>query len=152
MNQSDPVAMSQAIWRGFTGHCPNCGQGHLFGRFLKVIDQCEVCEEPLHHQRADDFPAYLVMFFVGHIVVSLALSVEIAYTPPYWLHLVLWLPLTLVLALGLLQPTKGAVIGLQWQIGLHGFQASKDIREKKSKNAAVPVMEMTALEPAADER
>ena len=64
-----PVSLPKALWRGFTMKCPNCGQGHLFGRFLKVVDSCEVCGEDYTPQRADDLPAYLVIAIVGHLVV-----------------------------------------------------------------------------------
>jgi hypothetical protein len=56
------------------------------------------------------------------------LAVEVAYAPPTWLQLVVWLPLTLIGSLGLLQPTKGAIVALQWQAGMHGFAASKQRR------------------------
>ena len=75
--------------------CPNCGRGHLFGRFLKVADHCEACGEDFTPQRADDFPAYLVIVVVGHIVVPALLAVEMAYAPPVWLQLLIWLPVTL---------------------------------------------------------
>ncbi|QFI75142.1 DUF983 domain-containing protein [Bradyrhizobium betae] len=119
------VSLSKAMWRGFLGKCPNCGEGHMFGRFLKVADACDHCGEELFHQRADDFPAYLVMVVVGHLVVPAILAVETAYAPAIWLQLAVWLPVTLFASLALLQPTKGAIVGLQWQIGMHGFEAAK---------------------------
>jgi uncharacterized protein (DUF983 family) len=117
------------MWRGFRGRCPHCGEGHLFARFLKVADACDSCGEELFHHRADDFPAYLVIVVVGHLVVPAILAVETAYAPPVWLQLAAWLPLTLFASLALLQPTKGAVVGLQWQVGMHGFDDSKRRRE-----------------------
>jgi len=93
----------------------------MFRAFLKVADRCPACGEALHHHRADDAPAYFVILIVGHLVVPLALVVEVAYSPPYWLHAVLWLPLTIALAIGLLQPIKGAIIGWQWANYMHGF-------------------------------
>jgi uncharacterized protein (DUF983 family) len=120
-----PVSLTKAIWRGFTMKCPNCGKGKLFGDFLKVSDHCQVCAEELFHQRADDFPPYLVILVVGHAIIPAGLAVEINYAPPIWLQLLIWLPLTLVSALALLQPAKGAVVGLQWQLGLGGFEQSK---------------------------
>ena len=97
----------------------------MFRAFLKVADRCEVCGEELHHQRADDFPAYLVIVLVGHLVVPLTLYVELAWAPPYWLHAAIWLPLVLILSLGLLQPIKGMVVALQWHAGMHGFAGAK---------------------------
>jgi uncharacterized protein (DUF983 family) len=114
--------------RGFRCRCPNCAKGHLFGRYLKVADHCEACGEDFYHHRADDFPAYLVIIVVGHVIVPAILAVEIAYSPSYWLHVLIWLPLTLVSSLGLLQPTKGAIVGLQWQTGMHGFEAARKRR------------------------
>lgn len=129
MTSHDVVTLPQALWRGAQGKCPHCGRGHLFRRFLKVADHCGACGEALHHHRADDFPAYLVIVVVGHIIVPMVLAVEVAYAPPYWLHLLLWLPLTVIMSVGLLPPTKGAIVGLQWQIGMHGFQQTKEARE-----------------------
>ena len=102
--------------------CPNCGTGRLFGRFLKVVDHCPECGEELFHQRADDFPPYLVIFAVGHVVVTAVLAVEIDYAPPIWLQFLVWLPVTFFAALALLQPVKGAVVA---QLGMGGFEASK---------------------------
>ena len=122
---TDTVSLPKAMWRGFTMKCPNCGRGHLFGRFLKVADHCEACCEDFTPQRADDFPAYLVIIVVGHVVVPALLWMEMAYAPPAWLQLAIWLPVTLFSALGLLQPTKGAIVGLQWQTGMEGFATSR---------------------------
>jgi uncharacterized protein (DUF983 family) len=124
-----PVSLSRAIARGFAMKCPNCGRGHLFCRFLKVADRCEACGEDYTPQRADDFPAYLVIVVVGHIVVPALLAVEIAYAPPAWVQLAIWLPVTLFGALGLLQPTKGAIVALQWATGMHGFADAKHRRD-----------------------
>ena len=110
-----------SMWRGFLGRCPNCGKGKMFRKFLKVVDRCEVCGEELHHPRADDAPAYFVIAIVGHIVVALAFIVEVTFWPPLWISLLLWLPLTVILALLLLQPVKGALVGLQWSYRMHGF-------------------------------
>jgi uncharacterized protein (DUF983 family) len=116
---------TQAVLRGLRGRCPNCGDGHMFPSFLKVADHCPACGEELFHQRADDFPAYLDILLVGHTVVPLALLVETEYSPAMWLQLAAWVPLTIGLSLGLLQPIKGAVVALQWLGGMHGFARSR---------------------------
>lgn len=111
----------QAMARGLRCRCPNCGEGRIFRAFLKVADTCPACGEVLSHHRADDLPAYLVIVVVGHIVVPIALWIETNYAPPVALQLALYLPLTLVASLLLLQPVKGAVVGLQWAFRMHGF-------------------------------
>ena len=72
--------------RGLRSRCPACGEGHLFRAFMKVADHCEKCGEPFRYHRADDFPAYLVIVLVGHLVLPLVLYVEIGFSPPYWVN------------------------------------------------------------------
>jgi uncharacterized protein (DUF983 family) len=127
-NLSPPRPLMTELVRGLLGRCPCCGKGRMFGAFLKVKDRCEVCGEELYHHRADDFPAYIVIFLVGHMLVPAVLSVETNFAPSYWVHLMLWLPPTLILTLGLLQPVKGAVVALQWRMGMHGFEEAKRAR------------------------
>jgi uncharacterized protein (DUF983 family) len=110
-----------AMKRGFRGRCPRCGEGKLFRAFLKVNNNCSVCGLDFTPHRADDLPAYLVIVIVGHLVVPAALMIETNYSPPVALQLAIYLPLTLVLSLALLQPVKGAVVGIQWALRMHGF-------------------------------
>lgn len=121
METKEEPTMLVAVARGARCTCPACGQGPLFRKFLKVSETCSACGEELFHHRADDMPAYIVMSIVGHIVVGAMLWAEIRYAPPLWLHAAVWFPLTIGLALGLLQPVKGAIVALQWKLGMHGF-------------------------------
>ncbi|UTD28803.1 hypothetical protein DB459_19780 [Bradyrhizobium sp. WD16] len=116
----------RAIARGLRGRCPHCGKGKLFSGFLKVAANCSACGEDLSHHRADDLPAYLVIVVVGHIMVPLVLWIETDYAPPVPVQLAVYLPLTLAFALVLLQPVKGAVVGLQWAFRMHGFGVAHD--------------------------
>lgn len=110
-----------AMRRGARLRCPACGVGRMFHRYLKVSDHCPQCGEALHHQRADDAPPYMTIFVVGHIVLPLLLFVERGWSPPDWVHAALWIPLTLMLTLAILPAIKGALIGLQWALRMHGF-------------------------------
>jgi uncharacterized protein (DUF983 family) len=110
-----------AMKRGFRCRCPRCGEGKMFRAFLKTANNCSVCGLDFTPHRADDLPAYLVIVIVGHIVVPIALSIETNFSPAVWLQLAIYLPLTFVMSLALLQPVKGAVVGLQWALRMHGF-------------------------------
>jgi uncharacterized protein (DUF983 family) len=110
-----------AMKRGFRSRCPRCGEGKLFRAYLKVDNNCSVCGLDFTPHRADDLPAYLVIVIVGHIVVPTALIIETDFSPPVWLQLAIYLPLTLFASLALLQPVKGTVVGLQWALRMHGF-------------------------------
>ena len=127
--------LSRSLLRGASGKCPSCGAGKVFGQYLKVADECAVCGEELHHHRADDAPPYFTIFIVGHILIPLALVVERVWRPDLFIHLALWLPLALAMTLLLLPVIKGAVVGLQWSLRMHGFEyaASRHCRPQKPK-------------------
>ena len=120
----DPAA-KRNVWtamkRGFMCRCPNCGEGKMFRAFLKTADHCSVCQQDFTPHRADDLPAYLVIVIVGHLLVPVILWIETDYSPAIWLQLAVYLPFTLIASLALLQPVKGAVVGLQWAFRMHGF-------------------------------
>lgn len=110
-----------AMLAGARRRCPACETGPMFDGYLAVHDHCPNCNEALHHQQADDAPPYFTTFIVGHIVVGLVLWVEMTYAPATWVHAALWLPLTTVLALGILPVVKGILIAVQWSQRMHGF-------------------------------
>jgi uncharacterized protein (DUF983 family) len=90
----------------------------MFWRYLKVVPECPVCHAPLGLARADDAPPYFTIVVVGHIVVLGMLILEKAASPPLWVHAALWVPLTIILAVGLLQPIKGATVGLMLRLDM----------------------------------
>ncbi len=128
----------RAIKRGFFCRCPNCGDGRLFRAYLKPVDNCAVCGEDYTPQRADDLPAYLTILVVGHIVVGGFMCTDLAFPMSNWAHLAIWAPMTLILALALIQPIKGAVIGLQWAMRMHGFDGHDPKPEDSLDKPAQP--------------
>ncbi len=126
MAQRETRPVMPAMKRGFRGLCPHCGNGKLFRAYVKPVNNCAVCGEDFTPQRADDLPAYIVVSIVGHIVVGGFMATEMLTNWPGWLHLAVWIPVTIILSLGLLQPVKGAIIGLQWANYMHGFGGEDD--------------------------
>ena len=115
-----------AMGRGALHRCPACGRGALYRSYLKPADACPACGEELFHQRADDAPPYVTIFVVGHVILAAVVMTDIAYAWPLWLHAIVWLPLTIALCLGFLPAAKGALIGLQWGLRMHGFGGAGD--------------------------
>jgi uncharacterized protein (DUF983 family) len=108
------------LQRGFFGRCPNCGRGAILRGYLKVNQVCSACGLALGDFRADDAPPYFTILIVGHLVIPSMLVLEELRHPPEWVHLAIWLPLTLIMTLILLPRIKGAVIGAQWAAGTKG--------------------------------
>ncbi|HAC00585.1 DUF983 domain-containing protein [Brevundimonas naejangsanensis] len=102
-----------AVRAGLMGRCPACGRGPLFEGFLKRRASCEACGFDLGAVETGDGAATFIMQIAGFLVGFSALAVEIAFSPPIWLHLIVWLPLTAGLALALMRPGKGLMTALQ---------------------------------------
>ena len=124
-SHDDPSDQSPRSWllgmrRGATGHCPNCGAGRAFAGYLAISRTCANCNHALGAYRADDAPPYFTIFAVGHIIVPLMLLLERSAAPAMWIHMAIWLPLTLALSLLLLRPIKGAVLGVMWATRAEG--------------------------------
>lgn len=108
-------------WRAALGcRCPRCGRGPLFAGILTVRPVCAVCGLDLSMQDAGDGPAVFVILFLGLIVVGLAAVVEVEFSPPIWVHLLLWTPLILGGAVAMLRPFKSGLIALQYRHHLLG--------------------------------
>lgn len=108
-------ARQSPLRTGLACRCPRCGRGALFKGFLGLQESCASCG--LDYSKADsgDGPAVFVILILGALVVFLALMVEIRYQPPFWVHAVIWPPLILGGAIGMLRPMKATMIALQYR-------------------------------------
>jgi uncharacterized protein (DUF983 family) len=113
--------IKQAMLRGALGRCPACGQGRLFSGYLKVNGTCANCGEALHHQRADDGPAYLTILLVSHLGAPTLLAVYMMYRPSAISMLIGFSLGAVILSLLLLPRIKGGFVGFQWARRMHGF-------------------------------
>lgn len=99
---------------GVKCRCPRCGRGRLFTGFLTLAPACENCGLDYGFADAGDGPAVFVILIAGFLVVGAAVTVEFLWRPPYWVHAILWIPMILIVTLGLLRPLKGLLVALQF--------------------------------------
>ncbi|MDY8108531.1 DUF983 domain-containing protein [Fulvimarina sp. 2208YS6-2-32] len=106
--KTDPVKA------GLSGRCPRCGEGRLFAGFLTPARRCEECDLDYGFADSGDGPAVFVILIIGFVVCGLALWMEVSQAPPFYVHLLLWIPLIFLLALPMLRMLKGLMIALQY--------------------------------------
>lgn len=114
-------SVGRAMWRGTLCKCPQCGEGKMFSGYLKVADTCNNCGEELFHHRADDFPPYIAIMIVGHLLVAVMLHMEMVWHVNPMVYFYTMIPLAIILPLAILPSTKGSIVGLQWAQRMHGF-------------------------------
>tara|TARA_B100001179_G_scaffold213789_1_gene182666 strand:+ start:2051 stop:2485 length:435 start_codon:yes stop_codon:yes gene_type:complete len=120
-----PAALGEALLRALRGKCPRCGEARLFRKWLKPVDTCAHCRQDWSIQQADDFPAYIGIFVVGHLLAPIVIAMIGGYGMSAWLTLAIILPVAVIMLLGMLQPVKGAVIAFLWWFGIGAFKQER---------------------------
>lgn len=115
MTYEDGHSPPSPLVAGLKGRCPRCGRGPLFKGFLAFAPKCDVCGLDYSFADSADGPAVFVSLIGGFIVLGIAFWTELTFEPPMWIHLVLFLPLTLIVCVGLLRPLKGILVAQQYR-------------------------------------
>lgn len=82
----------------------------MFAGVVRFADTCRACGLDYGKFNVGDGPAAFLTLGVGALVVVLAVWLELSAEPPFWVHIILWLPLTVVAVMGGLRFTKGALL------------------------------------------
>lgn len=117
-----PRDLRAAMLRGIRGRCPRCGEERLFGRYLKPVAACGSCGQDWTLHQADDFPPYISIFLTGHLLAPVIIVLSSSEALPMWAKMLACTSLAAALMFALLQPAKGAIIAMQWWMGMHGFR------------------------------
>lgn len=110
-----PPAPPAPLDAAIRGLCPRCGAPGLFATFLRFADRCRVCGLDYGAFNVGDGAAAFLIMIVGGFASLCAIVVELEYSPPFWVHLLLWIPLTLILTIGLLRIAKGLLLALEYK-------------------------------------
>ena len=101
------------------GCCPRCGKGRLFGGIIRFAPRCAVCGLDFQAFNVGDGAASFLILIVGAIVTGLAMWLELSRSPPWWVHVLLWLPLTLLLSVALMRVSKALLLALEYRHDAH---------------------------------
>ena len=120
MNDSNPSRRADyppqsPVNVGLRCACPRCGEGRLYDGILTPARQCMACGLDYSFIDSGDGPAVFVILILGFLVAGLALALESAFSPPVWVHVVLWIPVITGLAIWALRVTKAMMIAMQYQ-------------------------------------
>ena len=103
---------AQAAIRGL---CPRCGAPGLFRGAVSFSPSCTRCNLDFASFNVGDGPAAFLIMIVGALITIGIVSLELSVSPPFWVHVLIWLPLTIVLVMGLLRLAKGVLLVLEYR-------------------------------------
>lgn len=108
---NEPSVLDAAL----KGLCPRCGSRSLFASFIRFEPRCRLCGLDFAAFNVGDGPAAFLTLIIGTVVTLFAILTELAFSPPLWVHLILWIPLTLGLVLVSLRGAKAALLALEYR-------------------------------------
>lgn len=100
---------------GLTGHCPRCDARTLFAGWIRFADRCSACGLDFVAFNVGDGPAAFLTLIIGGLVAGMAIAVELIFSPPFWIHMLLWPPVTLALIIVSLRIGKGLLLALEYR-------------------------------------
>ncbi len=104
-----------AIKEGVRGCCPRCGARTLFAGWIKFAPRCRACGLDFDAFNVGDGPAAFLTLILGALVAGMAIAVELIFSPPWWVHVLLWPAITLGLILVSLRALKGVLLALEYR-------------------------------------
>jgi uncharacterized protein (DUF983 family) len=107
------------ILAGLKGCCPRCGARTVFAGWIKFADTCARCGLDFSAFNVGDGPAAFLTLILGALVATMAITVELVFSPPFWVHIILWPPITLALIIGSLRACKGVLLALEYRNAAH---------------------------------
>jgi uncharacterized protein (DUF983 family) len=109
VKQPGPVSVA------LRGLCPRCAAKTLYRGLAAFAPKCRACGLDFAGFNVGDGPAAFLILIVGAVVTALAVALELSAEPPFWVHILLWLPLTAALVIGSLRFAKGLLLALEYR-------------------------------------
>lgn len=119
---SDVSPLSAAV----RGCCPRCGSKTLFAGIATFAPKCRACGLDFHAFNVGDGPAAFLTLLVGGLITGLAIWLELSAEPPWWLHVLLWLPLTTLAVIFSLRFAKAMLLALEYRHRAREGQLRRD--------------------------
>jgi len=109
--EGQPAILRAALF----GLCPQCGSKRLFATLGQFRESCPNCKLDFSAFNVGDGPAALLTMFIGALIIVLALLVDSAFRPPFWVHVVIWVPVTIGLTIMTLRMAKAALLAAEYK-------------------------------------
>ncbi|WP_411291736.1 DUF983 domain-containing protein [Sphingorhabdus sp.] len=101
------------------GLCPQCGHKTLFAGLGRFAEKCGNCGLDYSSFNVGDGPAALLTMVIGALIIVFALMLDAAFHPPFWVHVIIWVPFTTALTVLTLRMAKAALLAAEFRNRAH---------------------------------
>jgi uncharacterized protein (DUF983 family) len=115
MNEAGDPAGPSPVASAIKGLCPRCGAATLFVGRVAFAERCRACGLDFSGFNVGDGPAAFLTLIVGALVVAIAVMLQLTLSPPLWLQMMIWVPVTALLVVGALRIAKGVLLALEYR-------------------------------------
>jgi uncharacterized protein (DUF983 family) len=119
MADGAPPATGSILAVALAARCPRCASGPLFDGLVRFAPRCRACGLDFGRFNVGDGPAAFLILIIGTIVTAAAVILQVAASPPFWVHILLWVPLTTAGVLYALRISKAALLALEYRNQAH---------------------------------
>lgn len=105
------------------GLCPRCGARTLFAGWVRFADRCSACGLDISAFNVGDGPAAFLILILGAVIVAAAITLELSLSPPFWVHMLIWIPVTAIAVVGALRISKAALLALEYRNKAREFRS-----------------------------
>jgi uncharacterized protein (DUF983 family) len=105
------------------GLCPRCGAPTLFSGWVRFADRCSACALDISAFNVGDGPAAFLILILGGAIVAAAITLELSLSPPFWVHVLLWIPLSAAAVLLALRVSKAGLLALEYRNKAREFRS-----------------------------
>ena len=120
MVERSPPSLREAALFGL---CPRCGAKTLFDGPIKFAGHCRACALDFSKFNVGDGPAAFLILILGGAIVAAAITLELSLSPPFWVHVLLWIPLSAASVLLALRVSKAGLLALEYRNKAREFRS-----------------------------
>ncbi len=124
---SPPGTAPSTVDVALKGLCPRCGAPTLFDGIATFAEKCPACGLDFTQFNVGDGPAAFLTLILGAIITALAITLELTVHPPFWVHMILWIPLTAGAVVLALRASKAALLALEYR------NKAREVRNEDSR-------------------
>jgi len=118
-----PPAAVAPVQVALRGLCPRCGAPTLFSGWVRFADRCSACGLDISAFNVGDGPAAFLILILGGVIVAAAITLELSLSPPFWVHMLIWIPVTAIAVVGALRISKAALLALEYRNKAREFRS-----------------------------